>query len=211
MRETKLTLNAFLLVILLISAIFFFFTVRMVSLAFHPAVNVFAPIEGTELSVCYSSIKPNGIYEGPQNTAVMKLEGDFGYDWGAAKTERWLYLNEYTASELGLTLSRLVRVDLESFEKQELLGDAILRGRCASGELVCLSDSLLPSNYPKTNALCRLYALAAPGLRPESDGARVLFIDPDTGEILYSVRDEEALAEGFEQRYLQRTLEEVRG
>ena len=211
MRETKFTLNAFLLVVLLLSAIYFFFTVRMVSLAYHPAINVFAPVENTDLSICYSSLKPNGVYQGPQNTAELRLEGDFGYDWGATSAGNWLYLNEYAASNLGLTMSSLVRVDRVSFEKQALLSDTILRGRCASGELVCLSQCMLPGNFPKTNGLCRLYAMSSPGLRPESDGALVLFLDPDTGEILYSVRDEEALTEVFEQRYLQRTLEEVRG
>lgn len=139
MREYKFTLNALLLVVLIFSAIFFFFTVKLTSLADRSAYNDFYPIEGTPYAVYYSSLKPTGIYEGGKTTGVLRLEGQYGYDWGAAAVGDALFLNEYRSSELGLTLSHVVRIDTPSFDKQVLLPDAILRGRCASGELVCLT------------------------------------------------------------------------
>ena len=72
---------------------------------------------------------------------------------------------------------------------------------------MCVRGVLLPANKPESNILCKFYALAAPGLR---DGAEVLFLDPATGEIVYRVRDDEAMSNAFEARYLKRTLEEVR-
>lgn len=104
----------------------------------------------------------------------------------------------------------MVRVDTADFEKSVLLEDAILRGRCASGELVCLSGSFMDFNYPQTNELCRLYALSSETLRTEG-GALVCFLDPESGEILYSARDEGSLTGDFDARWLARTLEEVRG
>ena len=99
-------------------------------------------------------------------------------------------------------------VDLTTKQKETLFTDAILRGKCASGELVCVRGVFLPANEPESNILCKFYALTAPGLH---DGAEVLFLDPATGGIVYSVRDDGAMTEAFEARYLGRTLEEVRG
>ena len=73
-----------------------------------------------------------------------------------------------------------------------------------------MANCLPSSDYPATNAFCSLYALSAPDIRPESSYAEVLFLDPATGEVLFRIPDEEAQTEGFEERYLQRTLEEVR-
>ena len=87
--------------------------------------------------------------------------------------------------------------------------DTVLRGRCASGELVCVGDALMEANAPKTNPLCQFYGLSA-GIHPEKDGALVLFLDPDTAQVVYSVWDDEALTDGFEERYLNCTLGEVR-
>lgn len=210
MREEKFTLNALLLVVMIMSAIFFFFTVKMTSLADRSAYSSYNAIEGTPYAVSYSSLKPDGIYEGGKTTGVLRLEGQFGYDWGAAAVDGALFLNEYRSSPLGLSTCQVVRVDTSDFSKQLLLPDAILRGRCASGEIVCLRGALLPSNYPKSNPLCRLYATGV-SLQPDSDRAEVLFLDPDSGEILYSVWDEEALGSGFDARYLARTLREVMG
>ena len=210
MREAKFTLNALLLVILIISAIFFFFSIKMIDMADQSAVNDYYPIEGSKYSVRYSSIKPNGIYVGDKITGTLCLEGRFGYGWGAAAEGDVLYFNEYAQTDLGLTLCSVVRVDTADFEKTVLLEDAILRGRCASGELVCLSGSFMDFNFPETNELCRLYALSSGTLRTDG-GALVCFLDPDSGEILYSARDEGTAAGDFDARWLARTLEEVRG
>ncbi len=211
MREAKFTLNALLLVVLIVSAIFFFFSITLFNLSHQYAVNDYVPIEGTPYSVRYSSQKPNGIYIGDKVTGTLCLEGRFGYEWGAAAEGDRLYLNEYRITDLNVTLCSVVRVDTETFEKTVLMEDSVLRGRCASGELVCLSDCFMDFNFPQTNPLCRLYALSSETLRPRSAGATVCFLDPADGSLVYAVRDEEALTGDFEARWLARTLEEVRG
>ena len=208
MRSPKLSVNALLLMLLIFGGFTFFITVFLIPVADRSGINTFKPIEGTPYAIHYSSLEPNGLYEGTENVHSLVIPGDFGFDWGAALEGERLYLNEYTASDLGVMHSDLVCVDLTTREKTVLLSDAILRGRCASGELVCVRGVLLPANDPETNVLCRFYGLAAPGVR---DGAEVLFLDPATGEILYSVRDDETMGDGFDGRYLERTLTEVRG
>ena len=210
MREPKFSFNAFLLVVLIFTALTLFITVIISHMADRTPVNDFYPIDGTEYMVHYSNLEPDGIYSGTENIHDLLVKGTFGYDWGAAVEGSTLYINEYNASDLGVTLCDLVRVDLNSFRRELLLRDTILRGRCASGELVCVRDTLLPSNRPDTNALCAFYAMTSARLVPGSDRAEVLFLDPQTGEIVFSVRDDDALSD-FDARYLARTLEEVRG
>ena len=88
--------------------------------------------------------------------------------------------------------------------------NAMLRGHCASGELVCRGDCMLQTNMPATNSLCRLYAMTSSNIDPMSDKATVLFIDSGSGEIVYTTEDDSASAEEFDERWLSRTLEEVR-
>ena len=211
MQNTKLTFNGLLLIVLIFAAFTFFITIYITHKADRTAVNQFYPIEGTDLAVRYSSLEPDGLDEGSENVNSLRVKGRFGFDWGAALEGSSLYLNEYASTDLGLSLCDLVRVDLSSFRKELLCPNTILRGRCASGELVCVRNVLLPANEPKTSSLCAFYSLTSPSLRPESDRAEVLFLDPATGETLYSVFDDEAMTDAFEARYLARTLEEVRG
>ncbi len=211
MNETKFTMNALVLVVTIFTAIGFFFTVKLGSIADRAALNEYYPIEGTDLAVRYSSQEPDGLYRGSRNSGTLLLEGTFGYDWGAAALGDTVWINEYTNTSLGLMHCRVVRLDLGNLRKEIFSEDTVLRGRCASGELVCLRGYLLPSNSPEVNPLCDLYRAAARGLLPEGEGAEVVFLDPETGEVLWSVRDPEALTEGFEARYLQRSLEEARG
>lgn len=211
MHDTKFNMNALVLVAIIFSAITFIFTIRMVDLATLFAVNEYRPIEGTEYSVRYSNLYPYGIYRGERANAELMLEGSFGYDWGAAVEGEQLIINEYAHSRMGLMLSQLVQVDLNTFEKTVLRRDTMLRGRCASGELVCVADAFFFANSPRTNALCDLYAFSSGRIHPEKDGATVLFLDPSTREVVYSVWDDEALTDAFDARYLARTLEEVRG
>lgn len=207
MRSPKLSVNALLLVLLIFGGFTFFITVFIVRMADRTGVNTFNPVEGTDYAIRYSSLEPNGLYQGNEVVNSLVVQGNFGFDWGAALEGERLYLNEYKTSNMGVMHSNLVRVDLTTKQKETLLTDAILRGKCASGELVCVRGVLLPANKPESNILCKFYALAAPGLH---DGAEVLFLDPATGEIVYRVRDDGAMTEAFEARYLQRTLEEVR-
>lgn len=208
MDSPKFSLNAFLLVFILFSALLFFFTVKVMDIADRTPVNSFTPIEGTELSVRYSSLEPNGICSGTENVNTLLLKGNFGTDWGAAAIGDRLYLNHYRTTDLGVLLSDVVCVDTDTFQETVLLRNAVLRGRCASGELVCLGGVLLSANYPEDNALCRLYSLTDGNLL--TDGATVFYLDPDSGEPLYTLRDDMA-GEDFETRFLDRTLAEVRG
>ena len=206
MGRAKFSMNAFLLVVLIIAGIYFFFTVKLVDMADHRAVNDIYPVEGTDFSVRYSSRKPNGVYQGDRVNGVLRLAGDFGYDWGCAAADGALYLNEYRSTDLGLMLCDLVRVDTATFEKTLLAADTVLRGRCTSGELVCLAGTMLPSDLPETNRLCRLYAMTGGG-----GECLVLFLDPASGQVVYSVREPEPLSADLEGKYLSRTLGEVMG
>ncbi|MBR1781860.1 MAG: hypothetical protein IJ751_10730 [Oscillospiraceae bacterium] len=182
----------------------FFFTVTMVNLSDRLAVNEYIEIEGTDLAVRYSSLEPNGIYQGSKNMGTLKVEGDFGAEWGTFTAGDCLYINEYTATDLGLMLCSVVKIDLTTFDKQVILPNAILRGRCASGEPVCVTGGMLPSNFPETNSLCRLYNMTV-----GREDITVRYLDPGTAEVIYSVPDDTALQPDFEGRYLERTLGEV--
>ena len=210
-RNTKLSMNALVLLVIVFSAIIFFVTIKLVDLAYHPAKNENYMIEDTGLFVRYSSLKPSGIYRGDPVTGELVLEGRFGYDWGAAVVGDRLYINEYRTTSMGLMLCDLVRVDLETFGKETVLRDTVLQGICASGELVCIGKTVMPASYPKTNALSRLYAMTARTGDPAESSSLVLFIDPETAEVLYSLQDDEALTGDMEAKYLTHTLEEVRG
>ena len=211
MNGTKFTMNALVLVVTIFVAIGFFFTVKLGKIADHSPLNEYYPIEGTDLGVRYGTERPSGLYRGGANSRELLLEGTFGYDWGAFAGKDCLWLNEYANTDLGLMHCRVVRVDLADFSLQPVSEDTVLRGRCPSGELVCLRGCLLPANYPETSPLCALYCLGTGDLRPDGSSAEVLWLDPETGVVLYRLRDPEAATEVFEERYLRRSLEEVRG
>ena len=211
LNDSKFTVHSFMLVFTIFAAIILFFFVGVVEMADRRALNDFYPIEGTDLAVRYSSKIDSGLYRGDKNTGVLLVKGQFGFDWGAAIEGDKLYLNEYERSDLGFLFSRVVCIDLTNLEKTVLYEDAILRGRCASGELVCLGGYLSPSSFPKSNPFCRLYGIASPETRPDNDSALVLYFDPQSTKLLYCTRDDEALRGDFEQRYLAHTLAEVRG
>jgi hypothetical protein len=205
-------------VVTIFAAIGFFFTVKLGRIADRSVLNEYYPIEGTDFGVRYGAEKPDGIaalpsglYRGGENSRELLLEGTFGYDWGAAAASGCLWLNEYSNTDLGLMHCHLVRVDLETFRRETVFEDTVLRGKCASGELVCLRGCLLPANAPEVNPLCELYCLAAADLRSDGRSAEVLWLDPTTGEVLYRLRDPAAATEAFEERYLLRSLGEVRG
>ena len=211
MRQSKFTLNAFLLIVILFSALYFFVTVKMTGMAADLIpVNSFTPIEGTDLAVRYSSLEPNGIYRGSENVNTLVLEGTFGTDWGLALTDDRLYMNAYRTSDLGILFSDVVYMDMHTCKETTVRTNTILRGRCASGELVCLSGTMLPANRPEQNALCTLYALTDAGVSADGSGARVLYLDPKTGAVVYEAAYNGETDDEFEARYLSRTLEEVR-
>lgn len=210
MNNSKFTVNALVLIALIFSAIGLFFTIRLVTMADRSVVNVFEPIEGTELSVRYSTFAPDGLYTGDSVNGTLRLAGRYGYGWGAAVFGDRLYINELRSTPFGMTVPSVVCVDLNTYEKTTILRGATLRGVCASGEPVCLAECISPSDFPKTNALSRLYA-AGSRIRPETDAATVVWLDPETGAELFRLRDETALVCDLETRYLDRTLGEAAG
>jgi len=209
MNPPKFTVNALIIVVTVFAAITMFVTVGVVNLRNPFPVNEYYPIEDTPYAVRYSTYVPNGIYKGPENTCTLVLEGSFGVDWGFVKSGDTLYTNEYTMTDLGLVLCNFVKVDLNSLEKEVLMKDTILRGECGSGELVCVKGFLLPANSPSTNPLCSLYSMTNSGLDPRQQEAEVVYIDPLSGEVLYSELTTAAMSEDFDALYLEPSLEEV--
>ncbi len=209
MNNTKFTMNSLVIIVIIFAAIGLFFTVKLVNLADRFPINEFVPIEDTDLGIKYSSLEPNGIYRGTENAGTLVIEGTFGYDWGSVLEGDTLFVNEYQSPDLGLLTSDLVKININTLEKEILIKDAVLRGKCASGELVCLSGFIMPSSFPETNSLMKLYGMSSRDILPNGESAIVNYIDPADGTILYSVRDDEANTDKFEEKYLQTTLEEV--
>lgn len=209
MNRAKFSMNALVLVAIIFSALAFFFTVAMVKLADRRPVNDFIPIEGTEYAIRYSSLAPNGLCRGSENANTLLLEGTFGADWGACAQGDNIFLNEYTTTDFGLLLCDVVRIDLPTMTKTTLYPDAVLRGRCASGELVVVSGCLLPADFPATDSLCRLYRLTSREMADRPEGGTVLFLDPQTLEEVHRVENPHVFAGDFEARYLSRPLSEV--
>ena len=211
MRQSKFTFQAFLIIVLIFSVMAFFFTLflsGMADKAWNPHVNDSYEIAGTDLTIRYSDKKGNGIFEGDPVNGVLKVEGSFGHDWGIALEGDYLYLNEYRTSTLGMMFCQLVRINLNTYEKEVLMHNTILRGQCTSGELVCVSGAMLPADFPETNPLCRFYRLTEKNNAPEG-GADVMFLDPQTLEAAYSVTVSDPFSPIFEKQYLQKTLTEV--
>ncbi len=211
MKGEKFTLNSLILVVVLITGIFFFFSIKVVDVAEHSAEFDFIPIEGTDLSVCYSNLRTNGIYQGDRVTGKLVVPGDFGHDWGVAAEGGTLFINEYTRTALSIMKCRVAKIELDGFKKTVFMDDAILRGRCASGELVMLGGYLMTSGYPKTNPLLKLYSISSPTIRTDEEGGLVTYVDPQTGKVLYSVWADAKLLAKFDSTFLDRTLEEVMG
>ena len=210
MNNTKFTMNALLVIVTVFSVIGLLFTVGIYDMGEHAyLVTDYQVIKGTDLSIRYSTKEPSGIYRGSKYDDELVLEGNFGFDKGTTFREGKLYLNEYKYTDTDLTLCDVVCVDTDTLEKKVIMKNGMLRGCCASGELVCRGDCLLQSNMPETNSLCRLYAMTSSKLDPSSETAAVLFIDPASGDIVYTAEDP-AAPEDFDERWLSRTLEEVR-
>lgn len=196
--------------VMIFAAIGLFFTIKMVNMADRFPVNEFYQIEDTDMAVRYSSVEPSGIYRGNESSHTLLIEGTYGNDWGAVVEGDDLFINEYVSTDLGLLLCDLVKIDLNTMEKETLYKDTILRGRCASGELVLMKGYLMPSNSPTNNSLMKFYSMASSDIRPENNSATVIFFDPSTTEEVYSLKDSSAKSSAFESKYLDRTLEEVK-
>ena len=211
-NKAKFTMNALMVVVLLFSLIAIYFTVKAYDIGEHAFLIMdYQAIEGTDLSIRYSTKDINGIYRGPKNDDELMLEGDFGFDQGTTYSDGKLYLNEYHYSDADLVFCDAVCIDTETFEKTVMMQNAMLRGRCESGELVCTGDCLLEVNKPDTSSLCRLYGMTSMKINPSSDSVTVLYIDPASGEAAYKTEEEKGLTgKEFDARWINRTLEEVR-
>lgn len=209
MNERKFTVNSLVLIVMIFSLALLFFTVNLVTMAEPYAENSFYRIEGTKYFVHYSTMDPSGIYLGSGRTAELMIEGKYGHDWGAVAVGDKLYINEYSKTDFGIMLTRLVCIDLTTFEKTVLRNDTMLRGRCRSGELVAVSGFVMPSNMPDTNSLCKMYSFSKNDIHLEDKDAVVLYIDPETAAVVHSVRDKAALEDDFESRFIETTLEEA--
>ena len=86
-----------------------------------------------------------------------------------------------------------------------------MRGKCASGELVCLGGYVMPISFPKTNSLMKFYSMSSTTIRTEDNSAVVMFMDPRSAEIVYSLKDEKIIEKSFEKKYIDRSLDEIRG
>ena len=209
MGNSRLTLNGIMIIVIIFSAMLFFFTVTMVEMVNPYGQNEFQPIEGTDLAVKHSSVDENGLYQGPESTAQLVLKGNFGNDWGTTLSGSSLYLNKYAITSLGLIIPEVVRVDTETHKEELLYKDAIIRGRCASGEMIILTDYVMPTNYPDTNPMLKLYSMSS-GVDLDDKTLTVVFMDPETGEVLYSLEDRAFLEKTFQKKYEDRTLDEIR-
>ncbi len=209
MNRARFSLNAFILIVILCAATLFFFTIRLTGMSHRFAINEYYPVEDSEFSVRYSTQKANGIYEGPEYADELRVEGDFGHDWGAAYSNGFIYTNEYHTSDLGLMFSDLVRIDANSFEKTVISENTVLRGRCASGELVCTSGSFVESVFAETNPLAGLYAMTDKSMDSSGHFYNVLYIDPASGDIVYVRAANRVSEEDFAKKYLDKTLPEV--
>ncbi len=209
MNKTKFTFNSFLIVLIIFSAIAFVFTVALTDMADRTAVNGYYPIEGTDYAVFYSSIDPDGIYKGTEAEHHLVLEGTFGVDWGSFLEGDDLYLNEYKSTTLGFIRSDVVRVNVKTLKKELVYKNALLRGKCKSGEPVCVVDYSMPANFPESNSLIKFGDVSLKLSKAGKNAARVAYLDKKTGEVIYTV--DNCIDKKFNDLYLNRTLQEVMG
>ena len=214
MTQTKFSMNAFFLIVILLSGLYLFISVDVHDMASFVVTNDNYPIGETGYVVRYQqqhSRDVSGIYTGEQSYEECVLSGSYGYDWGAHLEGNTYFCNEYHKTKLGFMTCDVVKIDLETFEKELIMKDAMMRGTCASGEMVCLQGAVLPGWFPRTNPLFRLFCLSSSVIQTDQDGAVVHLLDPQTGEDMGSVADERAMMTVREQFYRESTREEILG
>ncbi len=207
-------MNAFLFILLLASALYFFVSVTVYDMAALGFRNDWHPIEGTDLYIrdfVKKTKDESGIYDGDQEWSAKLVPGDFGYDWGAHAEGDTLYINEYHSTRFGFLLCDLVRIDLKTYEKETVYRNTMMTGLSRSGELVCMGETVGANWFPGTNPLYRLYSMTAGGLMQDEGSAVVRMIDPVSGKTVFEKRDENALSAERQEYYLASTLEEVMG
>ena len=74
MGNAKFTMNSLVIIVIIFSAILFFFTITMVDMVNPYGQNDYYPIEGTDLAVKHSRIDPNGLFwKAPSETTGAPL------------------------------------------------------------------------------------------------------------------------------------------
>lgn len=214
MRQTKFSMNAFLLIVILLSGLYLFISVDVHDMATFVVTNDNYPIGETGYVVRYqqqNSHDASGIYTGELSHDKCMISGSFGHDWGAYLEGHTYYCNEYKKTKLGFMTCDVVKIDLETFEKELVMKDTMLRGTCASGEMICLQGAVLPGWFPKTNPLFRMFCLSSSRIEARQNAAVVHLVDPKTGADVGSVADDNAMTTEREHFYQESSREEILG
>ena len=212
MNRTKFSMNAFLLIILLASGLYLFVSVVVYDMAAMNFRNDSYQLEDTGYYVRYITQRTDdrsGIYDGDHEWSKKLISGNFGYDWGAAVADDVLYCNEYHTTRMGFLTCDVVKIDLNTFEKEVLYKDTMMKGRCKSGELVCMGEIVGANWFPASNPLYKLYISSNDEMQAENDSAVVRIIDPASGKTVWEKRDDRALTSEREEYYLSSELSEV--
>ncbi len=187
MQKVKFSFNAFIMMLIIFSIFVIFVFFGLTDMANIRINNDVYEIEGTDYSVRYTELTPSGLYKGKGYAGELKVEGNFGYDWGVSIEDGVLYCNEYRMTSLGMMVSDFVRIDLETYEKKVVIKNAMMIGKCESGEIVCLDGFMMPSWQFETNSLYKLYSMSSDTIRAEDDVVTVRYFDG--GKTVYSFED----------------------
>ena len=209
MYREKFTYNAFVVTFIIFSAILLFFTVSVFDMSDTSIINESYKIEDTNYYVRYTTHIPSGIYDSDEKLANLLIEGKYGYDWAAVHEGDYIYCSEYHSTTFGYMTSDLVKISLKDFSKQIIMKDAMLNGRCASGELICYKGVLMPNWFRNSNPLADIYAIGANSKIYEGNGALVCLLNPTNDEIVYEIEDKDALSENRTEFYRNSTLGEI--
>ena len=207
MKKTRFTFNSLLLITALFSALILFIGVTMVDMATLLPVEDEYRIEGTDYFIRYSSFRPYGLYRWSE----LLCEGSFGYDWGAELVGDTLYCNEYKTTDFGLMVTDVVRIDMTTYKKTTLMRNAMIRGKCASGELIVYEGYISQSWNPDVNPFRPVFSISDGEIPKDPDAALVCWFDTSSERTVYSIADPAAQTDAREEYYISRTLEEVRG
>ena len=208
MKKTKFTFNSLLLIVAIFSALVLFIGITMVDMATILPVEDSYRIGDTEYFVRYSSFHPYGIYRGNDQ---LVLKGSYGHDWGAALVGNTYYCNEMKDTDFGLMVTDVVKIDLTTFKKETVLRNSMIRGKCASGELIIYEGYISPTWSPDVNPFRCVFRVSDSKIQEDADAAVVSWYDTSSDSIVYSKTDPNAHHNKREEYYISRTLEKVRG
>ncbi|MBQ7715198.1 MAG: hypothetical protein IJT70_04935 [Clostridia bacterium] len=208
MNKIKFTFNSFLVLVIIFSAMASFILVGVTNMSERSTVNSVNPIEGTDYYIRYSDFAESGIYDGDMPSSKLLLQGNFGYDWGASVSGATMICNEYRRTTLGIITCDVVKIDLETFDKDLLYKDAMMVGKCASGEIVCIDGYTLAPMNSTDNLLYDIYSMSSCMINMENGVATVRWFDPATGECVAYKEDGRILEEGRTDYYLNLTVSE---